>query len=515
MNISPNSTVILLKNVPLDNTYTDTIFFESITDQVNHFTSYTSRVFNQQTYQRVHRNRIRLQVVADDIYDYNYLMFRNTAYGNKWFYAFISSIEWVNNVTSEIEYEIDVLQTWFFNYELKPCFVEREHRAGGEIYQDTSLYTPENIDTGEIVRYNEKVYKDFSYGLLVGYLPWLDIETLSDVGELIAPNVFSGLSWRVFKFDSLGWKTDLNNFLLGFITTGHEDLIKVFKIIPWNYTSNDTGTYDNYNVTTCYIDRPTTLDLGYEPRNKKLLKYPFCFLNVDTCNDSRNYKWEKFEGRTDYSTQVVFKLVGVANEEPEILVIPRDYNGTAINDFNPLETVTCNGFPNATWRTDALFHTVGEVGKSFLKDAVASGIANTYGINTPMPTGLQGSISSVTDFLTFEQTSTMQGRSGSVGEIASEIKGIYFCYMGVRLEMAISIDNFFDRYGYNTSVIKVPNRDVRPHWCYCKTQNCNITGSVPVDDMKKIKSIYNNGITWWKNGSEVGDYTLDNTVEEP
>ena len=32
------------------------------------------------------------------------------------------------------------------------------------------------------------------------------------------------------------------------------------------------------------------------------------------------------------------------------------------------------------------------------------------------------------------------------------------------------------------------------------------------DDMSKICSIYDNGITWWKNGSEVGNYSLNNTV---
>ena len=45
-----------------------------------------------------------------------------------------------------------------------------------------------------------------------------------------------------------------------------------------------------------------------------------------------------------------------------------------------------------------------------------------------------------------------------------------------------------------------------------KTVGATVTGSVPADDMKKICSIYDNGITFWKNGSEVGQYNLDNTV---
>ena len=45
-----------------------------------------------------------------------------------------------------------------------------------------------------------------------------------------------------------------------------------------------------------------------------------------------------------------------------------------------------------------------------------------------------------------------------------------------------------------------------------KTIDVNIVGSVPADDMAKIKACYNNGITFWRNGNEVGNYSLDNSV---
>ena len=66
-------------------------------------------------------------------------------------------------------------------------------------------------------------------------------------------------------------------------------------------------------------------------------------------------------------------------------------------------------------------------------------------------------------------------------------------------------------FGYATRRCKKPNRNSRPHWNYVKTVGATVTGSVPADDMKKICSIYDNGITFWKNGSEVGDYSLDNS----
>jgi hypothetical protein len=84
--------------------------------------------------------------------------------------------------------------------------------------------------------------------------------------------------------------------------------------------------------------------------------------------------------------------------------------------------------------------------------------------------------------------------------------------MGVTEQSAKMIDDFFDRFGYATKRIKIPNRNVRPHWTYTKTLDVAIRGNVPVDDMRKIKAIYDNGITFWRNGSEVGNYSLDNTV---
>ena len=76
-------------------------------------------------------------------------------------------------------------------------------------------------------------------------------------------------------------------------------------------------------------------------------------------------------------------------------------------------------------------------------------------------------------------------------------------------------------FGYATNKVKTPNRNSRPHWNYVKTRGCvlhsgrvaadgTLTGGLPADDMAKINAIYDNGITFWKNGSEVGDYSLNN-----
>ena len=114
--IAPNGTIRILRDVPLNNDYVHTMLFGSATAQRDYFIGKTERAFVNESYTRLERGKMRVNVCADDIYACNYLMYQNAGFGNKWFYAFINKIEYINNVTSEIDFEIDVLQTWQFDY---------------------------------------------------------------------------------------------------------------------------------------------------------------------------------------------------------------------------------------------------------------------------------------------------------------------------------------------------------------------------------------------------------------
>lgn len=149
MYITPDSTVFLLEGVPLDNSYTDTIFFDNVTNQHAHFTTaYDRYEFNKLSYQRVNKGTIRVEKKADDLYACNYMVFQNTAYGSKWFYAFINAVTYINDITTEIAYEIDVMQTWFFEAILEPSYVDREHSSSDVIGEHL---LPEPVDLGLII----------------------------------------------------------------------------------------------------------------------------------------------------------------------------------------------------------------------------------------------------------------------------------------------------------------------------------------------------------------------------
>lgn len=75
-------------------------------------------------------------------------MYQNENYTNKWFYAFITNMRYVNDNMTEITIETDVFQTWQFNINYKKMFVEREH-----VNDDTiGLHTvPENVELGDYI----------------------------------------------------------------------------------------------------------------------------------------------------------------------------------------------------------------------------------------------------------------------------------------------------------------------------------------------------------------------------
>ena len=107
--IVPNSEVYILRNVPLEPSFDHTIWFDSSDQQATAFTTYAlAYYFNKVSYQRYPRPYITLDKTVDELIGCNYMMFRNTGFGEKWFYAFITQVEYISNTTSRIYYTIDL-----------------------------------------------------------------------------------------------------------------------------------------------------------------------------------------------------------------------------------------------------------------------------------------------------------------------------------------------------------------------------------------------------------------------
>lgn len=149
MAITPQTEIRLLK-VPFQLDNKNQLTFSNIEAQSNYFNSLEHIEINRCSYQRKD-NIINFPSHIDRILQYNYVMYKNNNYLDKWFYAFITDMKYENDNLTYISIKTDVFQTWQFDIIYKKMFVEREHVLNDIIGEHT---VPEGLETGEYITDN-------------------------------------------------------------------------------------------------------------------------------------------------------------------------------------------------------------------------------------------------------------------------------------------------------------------------------------------------------------------------
>lgn len=513
MYIEPQTNIKILHNVPLDTSYEHTIYFSSAETQRGYFAYMQKYNLSNYTYQRVQRGMARVGIKADDLYDCNYMMFQNSAYGDKWFYAFITNVEFINNETSQITFEIDVMQTWHFNYNPDYCFVEREHSATDNIGDNI---IPEAVETGEYV--------------FDGYTNLVDLSDLTVIIAVVDVNDISGATHGVL-YDGIygsaelyGYSSTDINGINGKITEYLQkpDAIIGMYVCPTAFItaiSDDkivaTGQAKSWSISASAVNTSMSLD-GYVPKNHKLYTYPFNFYHVDNGSGSGlSLRYEFFSNLTP-----TFTVSGMVTQPVKGVLRPTAYKGA---NTSMTENLTLTNFPMCSWSVDAYQAWVAQNSIPMTIDAIsglvqtgvsAIGATSDAGVGTHLISQGIGMVSNVLkqSYKASIASDITKGCSNNGGiNVADKKQHFYGGRCCITHQYAQMIDDYFTRFGYATNRLKIPNRNLRPHWNYVKTIGCTLTGSIPADDMRKICSIYDNGITFWRNGSEVGDYTLNNS----
>lgn len=368
MYIQPNTTIHILRGVPLSRDYSNTVYYPNKSEQLAAFLKFQKYALTAYSYQRAQLGSVRVQLPYASLYDCNYMIFKNASFENRDFFAFIDGISYINDNVTEIYYTIDVLQTWCYDYSFRPSFIERRHEKNDAPYKNTQ---PEGLELGG--HFNSKTIKRQEFPSYFAFLVTEEFDTSGIAGVTIlkpgegAANYFSGLYTYFFETSAAaGLFIDLVN------SQGKTDAVIAGYIAPYaGQLYADTTT-----ITRETIDDGEFLD--YTPKNSKLLGYPFRRLTLTNNNGiSEELKFECL-GSDPWAIEYCGSPLG------QVRIVPSGYNdiGTPID-----HSIVFSSFPVLAWRSSVFqawwaqnknnyLATINAIGRSY--DTNAAIAANNY-----------------------------------------------------------------------------------------------------------------------------------------
>lgn len=556
-----NITQVHLLNVPLENDYKITLYFDTPDEQTNYFLSRNRKSYTDFSYQRKN-HVIRVPDHFDRVQNCNYVMYQNSAYSDKWFYAFIVDLQYVDDGRTDITIETDYMQTWMFDITIKPSFVEREHVKDDTIGRHT---VPEGLETGDYT-YNGDIYNEGSLTncyLIVGAT--VDLVKREDgypkIGGGIYNGVFSGYGYFAFDCSDIEKIVNLENNLA---EAGVSESIVCMFLAPSSlievsasdegYDANTGARYVTQTTLGSYfkdwsstwddlagwvekpLNKPTSIN-GYIPKNQKLFTFPYCYLRMDNnAGGSAIYQYEYFKGDT-----CNFKILYSLTPGGSLKIVPYNYKDIASNFAEGL-----NGgkYPICAWQSDVYTNWLTQNAVNVAMPIMGSLAGMVGGVAGLAFAGATGGLSAIASTALY--AGSMATIGSGVAEIGSTLGEVYaksfeppqmrgninagdvtYSYkkltfsaisMAIKHEYAYIIDEYFSMFGYKVNRLKTPHTNHRKHYWFTKTIDVNIDGDIPNADMQVIKNCYNKGITFWRNDSTFGNYRdsegnlLDNPI---
>ena len=537
MAVTPDTEIRLVKcNLNLDNN--NQLNFENATAQYNYFNGLTHLTINNASYQRKD-NYIRYPAHIDSLIEYNYVMYKNTHYNNKWFYAYITKMEYENDNCTRIYIKTDVYQTWQFDLTFMKSFVEREH-----VNNDTiGLHTiDEGLGTGEYINNNFGTFGAVTDTVvfIVGVsklLPNMQYYHTRKYG-----GAYSGLYLYTFKPTVSGNTTTsaeshISEFIRAYDSEGiGGDIYEIFTVPMYMIGNNDVVWYD-YSIngisftygaivgelpsstSTVTININTTID-GYTPKNKKLFVSPFNYLYVsNNVGQDAVFHYEDFASNTPK-----FLVDGVISPGCSIRVYPTSYKRQTDNTLQTIARksyqygITAGKLPMCSWLSDSYTNWITQNGVNIAASTISSAAIGTASAATGNIPGAMSGISGIINNITAINKASMipntVGGNVNSSDVTFSTKNLDVTYsqMSIRSEIAHVIDDFFSMYGYKVNSLKVPNITGRSNWNYVKMINPNIEGYIPQEDLQEIKQMFSDGVTIWHTTTHFLDYSQTNSI---
>lgn len=552
-----NSQVILCKNIKIDRSYKNVLTYSE--SQMLALCQ-ANQVYSNSTYEFLKQDESPMYVNCNYnvAIQCNYMAFQNPNYSNKWFFAFIDSVEYNSTDSVMIHFTIDVFATWFDYWSKLPCYVIREH-----VNDDTfGLHT---IDEGLAVPdveqnnvWNTNFIDSDVYVVMSSnwdpYLHGQSGENGSYHGVSAYNKNVSGQKYFLFSLDSEGLR-NLEHMIWIINFDGHIDDIHDMFIVPQILFDGSGNTqtrtinrtigilneryvectykeilysspnYDNAMFRNIEIEKSdATSFLYYQPKNNKCRCYPFNYLMATNNIGSQNiYKIEDFGPVVGFEpSKIVFQIqlafaIGCSGR-----LVPVSYKN---KNFNYDESLTLGKFPTCSWSADSFTNWLTNQAVNIGQRVVNIG-AN---IGMTLATGnVVGAISSVSQIASlygdFKKAQLLPEITGgqSTGDVnfANGNNNFEIIQYTLKPEYMAQIDDYFSRFGYKILRVKQPNITGRQNWNYVQIGSDEIIGAsnnhgaipVPTTDMEKINDIFRSGVTCWHSHDNMGNFGLNNPI---
>jgi hypothetical protein len=524
---NPETKLRLYSGVPWSDEYEHVRLYSSKAELLDHLESYRRNIpgvdLSHLAPIRVGNYDIRVPFTEMKALNLNYLAFQNAGISNEWVFCFIDSIEWLSEKTTRINFSLDVFQNNFYSTNIKPCFVEYHHIPRREDGIGVNL-VPVNLEAGEtIVSQHKKL--DLTPTDCCIFVSRGTVEQSWFDGR-VENGVYCWGSIGHYDVTTDDGLENINGLLKEYNDQGAQDAVIGLFMSPKLCIGALGGKEIKPKTTSMQISGNAFE--GYKPKNKKLYSYPWLYCLAD--NNQGNTHIYRYEYSYNQDKSIEFDSYGTIATLPQVLTAPKNYK-TRENLKHGLihEALINSSFPMCSFSSDTYRAWLAQNKSSIALSQVQTAVNSTIGLGTSIAGlaggSLQGGINGASkttsafwDALGMLANQTDRSRNAGVthGKALSEnvmtgIKecGVDFYEMSCKRQFAEMADSFFEQFGYPINKITMPNLRSRSCWNYVKTSHCGFTGNIDLDQLKKLRNIFDNGVTLWHT-DDIGNYSLSN-----
>ena len=496
------------------------------------------RVYEDRMYTRLSSNTLKINAPYDEIYDCNYLIISQPDMVGRYFYAFLTSAEYVQDNVTKITYQIDVMQTYLPNIDYtfnNKVFIERE-----TVLDDTiGLHTnSEGLDIGDYITRSVNHFRRYTRTdnkptlkqgigslMVVGFasepIPSTN-EDFKQTGKTqysqpnSMPSSFMPLYWTIIgEYGNIALDATMSKYISAFDNT--EKIVAICAIPSYCFGFANEALMDEYivdgdtNIRNCsciddiypagtprqggtdvYRVKLPAIPNDYLCNNNKCKTYPYVYGELSSGTSAVQLKYENFNDTNNPFVAVL----GSWGFEPQLMAYPIDYEGIENNlDY----TVSLRGFAQLAWVGETFANWLNQNSGALITSALASGGQIASGIVQLVASkgksvggvtsiisgasGIHSTLGSIHDAAqkpdTFENNynvrDVLSGWSSSEPNSYLRSRNFRCSCKTIRNDALEAIDTYFSMYGYKVIYTGIPSLRNRENWDYIKTVDCKLT----------------------------------------